>query len=145
MIYKNKPDNQAKTLAYLAKLTCWLFLPWCCRKRPFVPAPPPTPSVRRMPCARSIVQMSIGGLCLRQALHLPLHGPTQRAAHLTHMYNSIWGLVNNGLHDGRGVSGYLESQLGLHRKVSGSAVHDKNIYRYFSYWTLSRFQRGRYR
>lgn len=76
----------------------------------------PPPPVRRLLCARSIVQMSIGGLCLRQALRLPLHKPTQRAAHLTHMYNSIWGLVNNGLHDGRGVSGYLESQLGLHRK-----------------------------
>lgn len=28
----------------------------------------------------------------------------QRAAHLTYMYNGFWGVVNNGLHDGRGVS-----------------------------------------
>lgn len=57
----------------------------------------PLPSVRRLLCARSIVPTSIGGLCLRRALCVPLHGPTQRAAHLTQMYNSSWRIVHNGL------------------------------------------------
>ena len=57
------------------------------------------------------------------------------------MYNSFWGIVNNGLHDGKG--GDLESQLGMHRKkMTGSAVHNENIYRYFTYGTLSWSQRG---
>lgn len=79
-------------------------LPWCCRKRAIVSF---LSSVRRLLCARSIVYMSIGGLCLRHALRLPLHVAAQRAAHLTRMYNSCWWTPDNALHD---TSAYLRSQ-----------------------------------